>query len=314
MKKSILALLIASTLALSACEDKQTEQKLAQAEQNISQLKTDLEKTKQQLADSQQLLEKNKAQIPSLMVKSVEILKKEEQFKRDKPKNEDEFAITESHIDYDISGVETGYQWLDDLLYQQLLKEFTLEEMEDKAKQQEFQQIANPAERYKAVINYFYNLEKNDAQKFEVNGMEHQTNLTYMGQRNNILSFNIFHNVYTGGAHGMYWNNYINIDTDTKSIVSLNDLVSPEKQAQLKQLLWESYKDYVMQRSSEPVKEEELFTNKQDFSISEEFSFSPDGVEFYYPPYAIGSYAEGEIKLVVYWQQIKDIITKKYLW
>lgn len=270
MKRHILAMMIAASFALAGCEDKQTQAKLQSAEQSLVQLKAVLEKSQEELKSAQDELNQLKANVPSLNVKSVTLFEQG------------------SHV---LNGLETGYDWLDNLLYQQLVGKISLPDNPEKENQ--IKALATNKEKLIALIQHNY-------QSAVEGPSEFQLNLQYLGQRNNVISFVASYDTYSGGAHGMHWSKYIHVDSDSKTVIGLEDLVSKEAQRKLKKALWESYKEYRM-----PL---------NDFDISPDFYFSHEGIKFVYPPYAIGSYAEGEITLTLYWWEAKDLINKKYLW
>ncbi|WP_439234663.1 hypothetical protein [Lonepinella koalarum] len=76
MKKSLITLIIVSTLMLSACEDKDMQTKLQAAEQTISQLNADLEKSQSELKAIQEGANKYQTEIPTLNVKPVTLFEK----------------------------------------------------------------------------------------------------------------------------------------------------------------------------------------------------------------------------------------------
>jgi len=306
MKKSLITLIIVSTLMLSACEDKNMQTKLQAAEQTISQLNADLEKSQSELKAIQQGANKYQTEIPTLNVKPVTLFEKKQEFKRDPKTVKEEYDITDSYIDYHLSTVETGYVWLDDLLYNEMIGQ---PELEDQQKLQEINAISSAKQRLLKLFDSYYQEGLISSQSFESIGNELSISMNYVGQRQNILTFYQTTYFFSGGAHGNGWTHYINIDSNKKSMISLDDLVAKQHQAKLQELLWESYIEH-----NQTSDESSFYTNKQDFYVSTEFYFTPEGVSFVYPPYAIGPFAEGEITLQVYWQQLEDIVNPSYLW
>ncbi|WP_443092493.1 DUF3298 domain-containing protein [Basfia succiniciproducens] len=326
MSKTTLSLLISATLLLSACNDEEVrslKEQLQTSRQQIAQLQAELQQTNATStikADSAQpeaaisptedtaIQDKIiQDEIPTLYVKPVTVFDKTEKFNFNvskKPKN-NEPLYEESHIHYAMHTVETGIEWLDSLLYQNLMADITIE---DADKQKEFESIPNAKDRYAAFIEYFYNNALPEIKNGTTLGSDYYINLDYVGQRENILTFKVANYMYDGGAHGMYSTDYINIDSRKKAVIDLNTLVNKDKQNQLKELLWKSYLAYTNNDNSDIP-----FTEKQDFDISQQFYFSSEGVNFVYPPYALGSFAEGEITLSISWSDAKNIINKDYL-
>ncbi|MCK3658865.1 hypothetical protein A4G18_09145 [Pasteurellaceae bacterium Pebbles2] len=323
IKRTALSMILASTLALSACQEdeknKANASKAAPAEQNVAQLKADLEKAQAELKETQQKLEKAQSGIPSLIVKEVEILEEKEEFTREKPADakEDDYFLLESSLEFNVNAVETDYPWINDLLYGEMIDDIeedgdAVDGAETKKAQKAKDPNASPKEQFIAQVKDHYEYALDQTKNFETFGYEYYESMSYSGQRNYILSFAHSAYIFSGGAHGMNWTNYINIDAEKKSIIRLNDLVEPKKQDVLKSLLWAHYVDRKREQGIED--EAEYDTQFDDLTISEQFYFTSDGISFVYPPYAIGTYAEGEITLTVNWDEVKNIVTPNYMW
>ncbi|MGQ0286276.1 DUF3298 domain-containing protein [Pasteurellaceae bacterium 22721_9_1] len=312
MRTSILSFAILSALVLTGCNDKETQAKLLQAEREVVQLKADLEKSQAELQAAQDKLNKISSEIPTLNVKPITIFSAKEEFKRTQPKD-DEYGYTESYINYHVETVETGYEWLDNLLYQQLIGKLDENLAESPEVLKKIKALPTNKDRFKALMQFYYEGDLQSSKNFESLGNEYEFFLTYIGQRQNVISFAQYTSTYSGGAHGMNWSNYYHIDTETKSIIKLEDLFATKNHPALKKFLWESYKDY-QYRLDNKIKENEFYTPESELYISPDFYFDAEGINFVYPPYAIGPYAEGEIILKVYWGQVKDIINPKYRW
>ena len=95
----------------------------------------------------------------------------------------------------------------------------------------------------------------------------------------------------------MYSTQFLNIDLTKKNLLDIDDVINPDQHDKLKELLWETYSN---------ASNNETFTSKSEFYVEKDFYFSHDGITFVYPPYAIGSFAEGEKELTVYWWQLKE--------
>lgn len=128
--------------------------------------------------------------------------------------------------------------------------------------------------------------------------MEFAVQTTYLGQKNNWVGFHNTIYSYEGGAHGIEVSEYLNIDVDKQSLVTLDQLIDKKDQPAILDALWKVYDDL--------SKEANFNTNyieKADFYISPDFYFDQDGVNFVYQPYALFPYAFGEITLTLPWEQ-----------
>ena len=299
MKKSFLAILISSLVLLSACEDKQTQAKLQQAEQTVTQLQTEPKTTQDELA-------KVRSEIPVIFAKEVEIFNQSAEFKNPKP----DAPFPESIASSNVSAVDTGVAWLNDLIYNKMIgDDFSID---DKAKEQEIKAIANAKDRLQAILAYNYEGARKSAEAFETRADEYSQTMRYIGQRQNVMTFE--QNVYVdgGGAHPIGWTNYINIDANKKAIIDLESAFGKENLPQLKAALWEEYKAYNGQ--NEIKNESEFFVQKDELEPSPDFYFTVNGITFVYAPYAIGPYAEGEIKLSLPWEVARDLLKPEYVW
>ena len=136
-----------------------------------------------------------------------------------------------------------------------------------------------------------------EVKEFELIGMTTNFDVKYLGQRENIATFTIGYYGYSGGAHGMYSTQFLNIDLAKKALLDIDDVINPDQHDKLKELLWETYSN---------ASNNETFTPKSEFYVEKDFYFSHDGITFVYPPYAIGSFAEGEKELTIHWGELKE--------
>lgn len=294
MKKSLLALIIATTFMTTACDDKENTQKLQIAKKNIQQLETDLktvktenEKLKQELDKAQQNMD--------LTVEIEKIFDKKEVIKH-KVDPKEEFAIEKSEISSTVTIPKTNLEWLNNLLIEVAYDPNGEQQLPNPTGQDLLEQSE---QLYQAMIE--------DAKE---NPGSYTLDLysDFIGKRNHIATFSILHYMYSGGAHGMHYTKYINVDFNKKSVISLNDLVSEKNQAKFKKHLWESY---ARSRVDENGKYNG-FAEKEKFQISPEFYFNPNGIVFVYPPYELGPYAEGDVEVEVSWFTANDLLNPDY--
>jgi len=262
MRKALLPLLI-SVVMLASCNDKEVAeltQKLQTAEQTTAQLKADLEK-------SQTELEKARAEIPALFVKPVECFKKSEKVTFDPPKDN----LQESRIEYLVQTVETNVDWLDKLLYRDLVDGLigdSGETFEASEKVKQIRQQENAKQQLIDLLALRYNDELSIVRNGEVFAIDYKISLDFEGQRQNILSFVKETYIFSGGAHGMYWTNYINIDSNTKSVIKLSTLFTDENMKKVENSLWDQYRFSYGENSGN-----DTFTLRKDFFVSESFYF-----------------------------------------
>lgn len=311
MKKSLLSLAITSLLLLSACDEKIDAGKLLEAEKTITELNTRLKNQETELGKLQTELNRyqtlkndedalkaksGEKSFPALQVEIVELFNQSEELTFEKDP-ENEFAPENSRVALFATTAKSGIAWLDQLILTEIFGD------EEKPAPQAMTQASVQTqlrETYQSLIG--------QAKEEKPLGLTVSVETTYLGQRNHIAAFSVFRHYYSGGAHGMFNIDYLNIDTQKQKLIRLDDLVSPEKQDELKAALWESHR---LSRTNEEGKFEG-FATEQDFYISESFYFTPDGIIFAYPPYELGPFAEGIIEVMLSWDTANTLIQPDY--
>lgn len=260
----------------------------------------------------EQQVDSTKSSFPSLQTKSVSLFEKSEQVRFEPNDGEDylnDDEPTEAELNYFFNSVETGVQWLDNSIIREILATLNQDkELSDKIDLN----IVKKGEEKTVLLN---KLQKNyDEELYKLKegghlGTVYSVETTYIGQRQNIITFSQVRNVYLGGPHGTYSTRYLNFDANKKALLSLDDVFPRDNQKKLKDLLWENYKN----KTTTP-ENENTFVNKENFHISTEFYFSPDGINFVYAPAVLTPFEKGETTLQLYWADVDKIITPEYSW
>ena len=252
----------------------------------------------------EQQVDSAKSSFPSLQTKNVTLFEKSEQVRFEPNDGEDYFSDdepTEAELNYFFNSVETGVQWLDNSIIREILVTLNQDnELSDKIDLN----IVKKGEEKTVLLNKLYKLKEGGYL-----GTVYSIETTYIGQRQNIITFSQVRNVYLGGPHGTYSTRYLNFDVDKKTLLSLNDVFPRDNQKKLKDLLWENYK-----AKTTSTENENTFVSKEKFHISTEFYFSPDGINFVYAPAVLTPFEKGETTLQLYWADIDKIITPEYSW
>ena len=260
----------------------------------------------------EQQVDSAKSSFPSLQTKNVILFEKSEKVRFEPNDGEDYFSDdepTEAELNYFFNSVETGVQWLDNSIIREILVTLNQDnELSDKIDLN----IVKKGEEKTVLLN---KLQKNyDEELYKLKeggylGTVYSVETTYIGQRQNIITFSQVRNVYLGGPHGTYSTRYLNFDVDKKTLLSLNDVFPRDNQKKLKDLLWENYK-----AKTTSTENENTFVSKEKFHISTEFYFSPDGINFVYAPAVLTPFEKGETTLQLYWADVDKIITPEYSW
>ena len=286
MKKLFIAVLVAGVMGLTACHDKDT-QKQAETIAQLNEQVATLQKQVTDLAENQMIRVE-----PEVLFQKTEKM----------PSSMSEGNDQEWHqVKFDITTLKTSSDWLTELLLNEVIKRFGVDKnikIDNKQQFIEFLQH-NMADALK------------EAKEYEMSAYETQMLTEYVGQRENIATFTIFSHNYTGGAHGLYGTDFVLVDLKKKAVIKVEDIFVKSAQDKLKSLLWERYRNQYRNEQGELI---EPFMSKDDFYVSENVYFSREGITFVYPPYALGSYAEGEKELTLsfYENDLKSILTPEF--
>lgn len=289
MKKSLLILPLVTLFSLSACDDQQLVQQLQKAQEQVTQL-----------TEQNRVLAAAQADFPALQVEIVELFNQTETltFEKD-PK--DEFAREKSELGLFISTAKTGVEWLDKLLLKTIVESYVTPTAH--AKKQPINDMA-------AVRTFFaktYQEMKSVVQQEKPIGYQSSLETYYDKQRNQLVTFMLFFREYSGGAHDMYYSRYLNIDINKKSILHLDDIISPENQGKVQEMLW---KRYLEEQEQAGISAD--YITQDEFFIAQNFTFAPSGIIFIYPIYSIGPFVEGEKEIFLSFDELKGLLNNEY--
>lgn|SRR5574344_686190 len=157
--------------------------------------------------------------------------------------------------------------------------------------------------------------------------------LRWLSTDNNLLTFYIAQDNYTGGAHGYYTRQYATIDLSHHRHLTFNDIIKTDKRRFVRLLLLHKMKEeYYKGRITETDNDYLLYlcgeedikrlfndVNSQealDYMIDNfpmyEPAITPYGLVFYYNPYDIDCFAGGNKLYIVTYKELKNCITKDY--
>ena len=290
MKKTLISALILSALfTATGCEDKEAKATIAQQTQTIAQLTAE---------NTQLKAEKEKAEkvIPAIFAEKDVIFEKVEKIKYSKSQ-ERWFSSDEGEVNISLLGLKTNVAWLNDLLWSELVKNDFGENVSKTRDQM--------LSKYKTIWNDV----KESLEKEPELGFSSNTWMMFVGQKEKLATFAIRYYSYTGGAHGLGGSEYLTIDMTTHKVLTLPDIIDQKKLPEVKELLWSFYTNFGS------TKDEDAFTKKTDFDVSENFYLAHDGIHFIYHEYEIASYAAGEQDLVIpwVWLQRENLLTSDFV-
>lgn len=121
------------------------------------------------------------------------------------------------------------------------------------------------------------------------------------------LVYNILKESYTGGAHGMYTSNYLNIDLQGPKLLHIYDVIKKTEKGVVTELIW---KYLALQEDVTTRQElEELgYGFGNDIEPSEIFILGEDSLTFVYNPYDIAPYSMGKIHVSIPLTELKPFL------
>lgn len=285
MKNKLISALILSVFLTAGCQDKELQAQIDELNRTVSQL-TDQNKRLEMDLSVQKMRADNL--IPSIFAEEEVVFQKSETINYPKSK---EYAPEEGKIEYSVSTLKTNADWLNALLWAELMRE-----------------NGNVPTREEFVAAYQKQLDDTKKEMLEIPsiGYEDKRWVDFIGQREKLATFAIGYYGFSGGAHGMGGKRYFTLDMTTHQILQLTDLFDANVLSKIKALLWEVYT-----RNGE-VKDDETFVGKQDFNVSDNFYLDFNGVHFIYGAYEIAPYAAGEQDLTLGWWQLEDLLKASF--
>ncbi|OTG76048.1 hypothetical protein B9T26_02850 [Acinetobacter sp. ANC 4169] len=116
---------------------------------------------------------------------------------------------------------------------------------------------------------------------------------------------------YLGGAHGSSSQSYYNFDLKKKKLVQLDDILAPNQKAALEQKAHEVFKSWVMDAKLANSVDE--YEQAWKFTLSDNFYLSTQGLILQYGEYEIGPYVVGLPRLTIPYEQLQTVLKKAYL-
>ncbi len=129
------------------------------------------------------------------------------------------------------------------------------------------------------------------------------------GQAEDFELFEINTYVFTGGAHGMPFSEYLVFDSSSKKQVILTDMLEVGKKPRFKALAYEAYKTWVKTVD----KDVSGYEKNWPFILSDNVTLTDKGINIRYQHYAIGPYAYGMPVLSIPYTKLDGIIKPRFL-
>ena len=167
---------------------------------------------------------------------------------------------------------------------------------------------SSPAE-VKAAIDSFVNSQFSDLPQDSVFVYSLMVTPEYLGHVNDFEMFEINSYVFTGGAHGMPYSEYLIFDQQSKKQIQLADMLQPNKKPRFKALAYDAYKKWVKTVDEDVVSYEKNWP----FTLSDNVTLTDKGVDIRYQHYSISPYAYGMPVLSIPYEKLGGIIKPRFI-
>ena len=131
----------------------------------------------------------------------------------------------------------------------------------------------------------------------------------YLGHINDVELFEINTYVFTGGAHGMPYSEYLMFDLSSKKHIQLNDLLQSGQKTRFKVLAYDAYKTWVKTVDDDISSYEKNWP----FTLSDNVTLTDKGIDIRYQHYSIGPYAYGMPVLSIPYSKLDGVIKPRFL-
>lgn len=167
---------------------------------------------------------------------------------------------------------------------------------------------SSPAE-VKAAIDGFVNSQFSDLPQDSVFVYNLMVTPEYLGHVNDFEMFEINSYVFTGGAHGMPYSEYLIFDQQSKKQIQLADMLQPNKKSRFKALAYDAYKKWVKTVDND-VKN---YETNWPFTLSDNVTLTDKGVDIRYQHYSISPYAYGMPVLSIPYEKLGGIMKPRFI-
>ena len=132
-----------------------------------------------------------------------------------------------------------------------------------------------------------------------------------MGEVKGILSYCVERYVYTGGAHGSNFRQFVNYNLQTGEQIDEEQLFAENYQEPLTQLLLQ----YMVEQNYEIALIQDLQEagyNVDDIHPNDNFYLAEEGITYVFNPYDIAPYALGETEILIPWSALQNILKPEF--
>lgn len=220
-------------------------------------------------------------------------------------------AEQQSCYQVDIHSVKTNIDWINQYFDNTIRNQLKLDEVALIPESESAEKYQQNLSLTQLKQNYLEGLSALMQQEFAPIGYFQLYHPRFFAQNGALAMFVEDFYLFSGGAHGYGSTNYLNFDLNQRKILTVDDLLLPHQKTALLEKLHQAYLKYLSEKytDSSPAELEREYS----LDITNNFTFTTDSLVFSYPPYVLGTYADGTITLAIPYTELVGILKPEYL-
>lgn len=128
-----------------------------------------------------------------------------------------------------------------------------------------------------------------------------------------ILTIEEFVYAFTGGAHGNYGTGFYNFAVKSGQPLGLGNLLIPDYKQPLKAIVEPIFRKTFLEEGMKNYSDAGFYFENDEFTMTDNFAITKEGLKFLYNPYEIAPYAMGQQEVIIPYIQLKDLVKKEGL-
>ncbi len=206
----------------------------------------------------------------------------------------------------EVSYILTNHTWVDNIINQQVNKQI-IDNKKIKTPPNQVTLKGDELEVPTEIKNALDNFSKEQISSESSLSYSFSVHPNYLGHTGTLELFAITSYRYMGGAHGMGVVLYQVLDAKTQKMLTLDDILLKNKKEKLTKLVKAEFNKFLKERDTDPK------ADYVEFAMTDNFTFTKDGLKFLYQPYEITPYAMGMPELTISYDKLKGVIKSEYI-
>jgi len=153
-----------------------------------------------------------------------------------------------------------------------------------------------------------------DFQKFNAEmpesgmGWYYKASVTVLTYSDSLISLQAESESFTGGAHGAHQIKFVNVHAKDGSPYVLSDFLKPGFEEELSVLAEKAFRNARDISANVSLEEAGFSFPNNEFSLTSNFGFRPEGIVFFYNDYEVAAYAVGPTEILIPYEELGNWI------